>query len=162
MTKRVRRGLVGVTALGLAGVAAWWAFAGKPKPDPERLQGTWIAVAASTNGEPVDPAKVGAMGLTVAGDEWRTKSGVFEKRYRLALAADKTPPEIDLTQLGPDGNPEAVAFGPGKREPVVQRGVYEFDGETLRVALTRPPAERPKRFDPAADVLVFTYERAGK
>jgi RNA polymerase sigma factor (sigma-70 family) len=112
------------------------------KGDRDLLQGTWKVVAADANGkhQPRDVSDtqrwvIAGGTITVRYDDGESE----ELTYR--LNEDSRPREIDL----------AVTAGPFKGSKY--KGIYELDGDRLKVRYTRnqlPDAARPTTFDAGA------------
>jgi uncharacterized protein (TIGR03067 family) len=103
------------------------------RKDLEKMQGDWAAVSMVNDGFTVPDDDAQAYFRTIKGDHYT----VF--RYdraigkgTLKLDATKTPRAIDALPDGPAG----------KAGPVL--GIYEFEGETIKVCFARPGKDRPK------------------
>ena len=115
--------------------------------DQTRLQGDWNYSAAGRNN----------LGLIrVEGEVWSYRSGgPYGRSYRLTLRPEANPKEIDLALLGDDGQPATFTHGSGRGREVMLHGIYEIDGDGVKVALS--PEKRPTSFDDdEAQVLVLT------
>jgi uncharacterized protein (TIGR03067 family) len=120
-----------------AGVGIWFAFLRGGGSDHARLQGEWNYSAAGRNNLGV---------IRVEGDVWTYRSGgPHGKSYRLTLRPEATPKEIDLALLGDDGRPATFTHGAGRGNEVKLQGIYEINGDTVKLALG--VSERPKTFD---------------
>lgn len=105
------------------------ALAPKHPPDPERLLGAWRIV--EENGRPVDKAVV----WTFTAGRMHSSSGNSD--WVIRLDPDASPKHIDITKYP---------------------GVYEFDGDRLKIAYTTG-AGRPADFTPGNGVTVHLLER---
>jgi uncharacterized protein (TIGR03067 family) len=136
--------------------------ADKPKTDQERLQGTWEWVSWTQGGTTIKRGDLREADgrpktLRFIGDKVLTvmvNSGgkEVEFRYRCKLDPSRKPKEIDLT---PEGEPR------GRTGP----GIYELEGDTLRVCFpAQPGQDRPPRLESkqGEGYLLLTYNRAAK
>jgi uncharacterized protein (TIGR03067 family) len=131
----------------VAAVAGGYALFRGSASDHARLQGDWNYSTAGRNNLGI---------IRVEGDVWSYRSGGPHGRsYRLTLRPDATPREIDLALLGDDGQPATFTHGMGRGGEVKLQGIYEFNGSTVRLALS--PEKRPANFDDdETPVLVLT------
>jgi uncharacterized protein (TIGR03067 family) len=99
----------------------------------KKFEGTWVMVAAERNGVKAPEDAVKTVRVIIKGDKFTIKEG------------DNT---IEGTiVLDPSKNPRAYAASAtenGKKISTV--GIYEFDGDTLKVCYTPEGEERPKEF----------------
>jgi uncharacterized protein (TIGR03067 family) len=118
-------------ALGLAAADAPEDATGK---DLERMQGNWMADSVSANGIKWGEDESQALFRTVKEDAYTVA------RYSKQLSAGTF--TIDATQSPKtiDSTPRGAAAG----QPVL--GIYEFDGEALRICNAQPGKPRPKDF----------------
>ena len=122
----------------------------KPKEDIDKFQGTWVVTRTETNGKPLP--KLFTIKVTFDGDKLSTTVG-------------KGKPESKGTvKLDPKRDPKGyeVTTPEGKVVP----GIYELDGDTLKVCLGTPGDERPKTFETSQDdgrtLVVYRRERSSK
>ena len=100
------------------------------KEDHKRLLGEWEYVEQIIDGKKVDQKGT----WTFTGNQ--ILYGPDAKVHAVfKLDATKKPKTIDST---PDGPPE-------KAKPIL--GIYEFDGETLKICNSRPGKDRPTDFE---------------
>lgn len=118
-----------------------------PKTDADRFQGTWIVSRVEINGK-VQP-KSFTIRVKFDGDRLSTKVAdrPFEPRGTFRLDPGRTPKAYDLTTA--DG--------------MAVLGIYELDGDTLKVCLSAPGDERPKAMKTAPDdertLVVYKREK---
>jgi uncharacterized protein (TIGR03067 family) len=103
--------------------------------DLKKMQGDWVVVSMEADGMRIPDDDAQALFRTVKGDKYTVS------RYRkvagkgtIKLDATKKPRAIDAT---PDG---AAAKG----RPIL--GIYEFDGEKLKLCFAPPGMDRPTEF----------------
>jgi uncharacterized protein (TIGR03067 family) len=139
---------VGLLALSLG------ARAGDAKKDREQLQGTWRLTKVLAKGEEVPPKLFEGGALLVEGDVMTTvsRSGGKEQRQKGNYKLDpaKKPKEIEVvSEAGPDKGTKAL-------------GIYELEGDTLKLALSKD--KRPTDFTAGekSATVVFTFKRAKK
>lgn len=127
-------------------LGAVWYFAihtPEPRDDFGRFQGTWKLA-------PDGREKQFPVTVRVAGDQWVYVVGNNEqKKYRLTLRPEADPKEIDLTQLGADGQPSAF----------ILKGIYAFDDGSVKVLTAPTPLPRPTTFDAPDGPPVWVMER---
>jgi uncharacterized protein (TIGR03067 family) len=129
--------------------------ADKPKADEAkkelaRLQGTWVMEALEVNGENVPAKKLAGTTLTIKGDRYITKVKDTAREVTFKLDPSEKPKAIDM--YFPDG-PEL---------PKLSKGIYELDGDTLKVCRHQTPGEdRPRSFVTSAgtNLFVVTWKR---
>jgi uncharacterized protein (TIGR03067 family) len=147
-----------VVVFGGAALGLWYAFLRGPTADLDRLQGEWRVVVPGRDEEAGPPVLI-----RVAGDRWTYVAGGREQRtYRVGLNPAASPKEIDLVQLGPDGEPATYTHGPGRGSVVKLHGVYSVNKDEARVVL-RPGVEpRPTSLDDPGDAQTLTLKRTAK
>jgi uncharacterized protein (TIGR03067 family) len=119
------------------------------KKDLKKMQGTWHAIAVEVKGTPSDADALKKFELVVKNDSYTVKtSGKEHVSAKLVLAADKEPKEMDIVL---------------ETDPVY-KGIYEIDGDTLKICLvlsSDDDSKRPKEFKSEEDsnTALFTWER---
>lgn len=120
------------------------------KKELERLQGTWVMAGLEVNGEAVPEAKLQGTTLVIRGDRYVVK--VKETTHETTIAVDpaKKPKAIDM-------------FLPnGTDAPKLSEGVYDLDGDTLRICRNQAAGEdRPAQIGswPNTNLFVVTWKR---
>jgi len=121
-----------------------------PAPEDEsakdltKLEGTWKMTAMEVDGKDVPSEKLDSATLTIRGSKYSVQSGKAKHEVEIKLDATKTPREIDMQFLD----------GPNKDR--VGRGIYQIDGDKLKICRALDPQdERPKSFKTAGQVNYF-------
>ena len=120
--------LVVVSALGLmvsAGVAQDKAGA----TDKDKIQGTWMIVSGEKGGKPLPLDKLKDIKIVFAGDKITFNNQGKTSEHAFKLYPAKKPKEMDVDFDGKTGT-----------------GIYELDGNTLKVAHGELGDPRPKEF----------------
>ena len=116
-------------------------FAASPKAvklvkDEERIQGTWTVLSFRDGGKELSKQELAQVRFVIT--EKRISFGkIGQERmgFNYTLDSTKTPKAIDTTH----------ELDPGK--PIVQLGIYAFEGETLKLSFASAGMSRPKDFD---------------
>ena len=120
--------------------------------DLDRLQGTWVLVAMELDGEefPAEDRK-----------DWSAEYA----GNRLILRAGQTVRRRGIVSLDPTRNPRAMnTWDVTKDGPFGDQtlpGIYEINGDTLKVCFARPSDERPREFTTkeGTGFLLCVYKR---
>ena len=124
--------------------AAHPAAAVDTRTDLEKLQGDWTTTSMSMNGMEAGPADLAAVQLQFRGDQVNFP---FDSECKLDATAERK--QIDLTchLLGPPNN--------------FMLGIYEIDGDELKLCLGPPGGERPTSFEtpPGSGRTLMTLKR---
>ena len=113
--------------------------------DREKIQGTWALVSGERNGKPLPDEAIKHVKLIFSGDKLTTKNKERKTEAGFKLDPNKEPKEIDVDM---EGN--------------VGKGIYQFDGDTLKIAHGEVGDARPKEFPKAGSgltVLVLKREK---
>lgn len=105
------------------------------KDDLAQLQGEWVMISGSADGEPMPDDMLKQMKRVCKGDELTVMMGyqVFMKA-KITIHPSSKPKTIDYQMLG--------GFTKGKK----QLGIYELEGDKLKSCFGAPGAERPADF----------------
>jgi RNA polymerase sigma factor (sigma-70 family) len=132
--------LVGVVLLLLFRAAA--APAPSPRADHRRLQGTWRPAQVQYAGHVLPPQAIEDLRLTFAGDQLTLTSNLVNWTESFQLGATRTPGEITV-------HPKRGGPWPG---------IYEFDGDSLKLCVNYDGNERPTTFTSPPGRNVFYYQ----
>jgi uncharacterized protein (TIGR03067 family) len=144
-------GAVGFAALGWSGAAA------DDKADLEKevrkFQGTWTFESCETGGKQLPASELKGLILIFEGDKHTVKKGdeVIQVGTQ-KLDPSKSPKTIDVT----------MTEGPNKG--AVMLGIYEIDGDTLKVCFDPQGKNRPTEFKspPGSETFVNVHKRVRK
>ena len=138
-------------------VVALCVAADKPKVDAKKelksLQGTWEMVGLEVNGETVAEKKLAGTTMTIRGDKYIVKVKDTTHETRLEIDPTKDPKAIDMY------------FPNGTELPKLSKGIYELDGDSLKVCRHQMPGEdRPTQIgsSPNTNLFVVTWKRKKK
>jgi uncharacterized protein (TIGR03067 family) len=124
-----------------------------PAKEVEKFQGTWTFESSEAGGEKLAAADLKELVLTFEGDKHTVKKGseVIQAGTQ-KLDPSKSPKAIDVT----------ITEGPFKG--MVMLGIYEFDGDTLKVCFDPQGKTRPTEFKSPAGSgnFVNVHKRAKK
>jgi uncharacterized protein (TIGR03067 family) len=101
-----------------------------------KLLGTWVVVSGEEDGKPSPPEKIKGSKMTLDKKSIKLTDKDDKQLWVIdyKLDASKNPAEIDMT----------VAEGPGADKS--SQGIYELDGDTLKLCYALPGGDRPKDF----------------
>src|SRR5262245_20575305 len=119
-----------MSILTLTALAAMW-LPSQPedaaKKELAKLEGDWKLVAMEVAGKDVPAEKLTTATVTIHGRNYRLRTGNKQFDVEIKLDPGKTPKEIDMTFLD----------GPNKER--VGRGIYELDGDKLKICRSLDP-----------------------
>jgi uncharacterized protein (TIGR03067 family) len=142
--------LILMLAAGLALVVR--ASAADAEDHTGKLLGTWVVVSGEEDGKPSPPEKIKGSKMTVDKKSIKLTDKDDKQLWILdyKLDASTKPAEIDMT----------VAEGQGAGK--TSQGIYELDGDALKICYALPGGDRPKDFKTkeGAKENCFTLKRA--
>jgi uncharacterized protein (TIGR03067 family) len=97
--------------------------------DKEKIQGAWTIVYGEHDGQPIPEDAIKSIKLVYAGDKFTLQHGDQKTEGAFKLAPDKKPKAIDMEM---DGG--------------MVKGIYQLDGDTLKLAHGKAGDPRPKEF----------------
>ena len=142
--------LLTIAAVGLFLAAA------APKEDDakkelEKWQGTWTLVGAEEKGQKLsdEELKKGPVTLIVKGDKFTLKLPDQTMEGTFKIDPDKKPKAYDAKGTDAEGKTHE------------SKGIYEIEGDMLKVCFVSADKERPKEFkaDAGSDSLIHTYKK---
>lgn len=108
----------------------------KPETDLKRLQGTWLYQSQTIGGRPISDKDRGEIWIEIEG-ETLTLRGTSGLKVETRMVLD------------PKASPKAIDFmwrDDASGKSFIHKGIYEWDGETLRMCFDNTGKERPKEF----------------
>ena len=121
-----------------------------PKTDLDELQGTWVMVSMETEGH------------EVAAEDFKNWTAVYEQN-RVTLRDGDRVRRRGIITLDPSRKPKAINTWDqdGPYEDQTVPGIYDLEGDTLKLCFARPGQERPKEFTTKSGTafLVCVYKR---
>jgi uncharacterized protein (TIGR03067 family) len=120
------------------------------KQELDKLQGTWILESVETKGMQLPKDKIATNVLVIKGDKFTSMSGekvLAERTFK--IDPTKSPKWIDQEFKNKEG------------KLVVRPGIYELNGDTLRLAFD---TQRPKELKttPESNLNITVYKREKK
>ena len=104
--------------------------------DAERIQGTWEFVSAERSGKDEAISRENPLEMSFQAETFRFHLPAGANRLQsYKLHPEKSPKEIDWLLGGKQGI----------EKPIL--GIYELDGNSLKICWGRQDGERPKEFD---------------
>ena len=123
------------------------------KQELAKLQGTWVMAGLEVNGVEVPEKKLAGTTLLIKGDKYTTKVKDTSHETTIEIDPTKDPKAIDML------------FPNGTELPKRSKGVYELDGDTLKICRHQMPGEdRPTQIGswPNTNLFVVTWKRKKK
>jgi uncharacterized protein (TIGR03067 family) len=118
--------------------------------DLDRLQGVWVLAAMETEGDEVPADQIQGLTATYEGNRLTLRTGEHVRRRGIiTLAPSRSPRAINTWDQD------------GPYEDQTVPGIYDLDGDTLRVCFARPGEDRPKEFTTKSGTgfLYCVYQR---
>ena len=115
------------------------------KTDLESLRGTWSIARAIHDGRLSAPEKTKSVKLSFAGDKL-TVQGEKGMESVFKLEPSKKPREIDVTP------------GSGPDKGMTLKGIYDLNGDELKLCIAKPGRDRPTEFASKENTGVILVE----
>jgi uncharacterized protein (TIGR03067 family) len=119
----------------------------KKATDQDQIQGTWSVVSGESNKPPIEEI-IKHVKLTFKGDMVTTKFKDGSRTGTFKLDAAKDPKEITVTmkslKKNKDTGKDKVAKDINAND--VSRGIYQLQGDTLKICMGDPGQPWPKNF----------------
>jgi uncharacterized protein (TIGR03067 family) len=117
------------------------------------FQAEWVPVSIEMNGKAVPDKAFKDNKVTVKGNKLTVQYGGMTREGTFTLDPTQMPKRIDATGKDPQG------------KEIKTVGIYEFDGDKLKICDTLAGGERPKQFSSKGGtqknpVLLTVYQRA--
>jgi uncharacterized protein (TIGR03067 family) len=133
---RMRRTLVGlVITFGFLGIANAQDDA---KKELDKFQGKWKAEKLIFGGQEAPAEAAAKFAITCKGDEF--------------IPVD-SPTDVATIKVDPSAKPKTIDLT--EKNKKVSLGIYELDGDTMKLCFAEPGTERPKAFESAKDSKVI-------
>ncbi len=141
-----------VVLLGLAcGLFMAANAAQETKKDQDLIQGTWQMDSAESDMGKLPPEQAKSLKRVFQGDQATlTRDGAVVTKGTFKLDPAKKPKAIDVT------------FSEGMQKGQTMSGIYELDGDTLKICFSPPGADRPTEFKPGPQRNVAVWKREKK
>jgi uncharacterized protein (TIGR03067 family) len=117
----------------------------QPMGDQEKVQGTWALVSGERNGRALPDEVIRHVKLIFADDKLTTQNRDRKTEAVFKLDSDKDPKEIDLDMEGSVG-----------------KGIYQLDGDSLRIVHGEVGDARPRDFPEAGSGLTVLVLKRDK
>jgi uncharacterized protein (TIGR03067 family) len=136
---------------GVAGLLYLWAAPPQAKSDQDKLQGAWKVVAATVDGDNDGPEVErikNVLDPVFRGDKLTIRE---DNVNDFKLDPSKTPKQIDIFPNS----------GPAKEQNQFIRGIYELNGDDLKLCVGPPGADRPAKFasEKGSEIRLVTLKR---
>ena len=118
------------------------------KKDKENIQGAWKAVSGEAGGQKLSDERIESIKIVIAADKITVNVADNTRVSTYKIDPAQKPKTIDLTN-------EMDQTAPG---------IYELDGDNLKVCWNQGGSERPKKFEskPDTQVRLMVFKREKK
>jgi uncharacterized protein (TIGR03067 family) len=111
------------------------AAADEPKADQEAIQGKWVIVSFTVNGQPMAEDTYKDLRLEIKGDKYLITQGGETASRTFKLDPTRKPKAMDVT------------YDDGPNKGKTNHAIYALEGDILTICRHQQPAmERPKEF----------------
>jgi uncharacterized protein (TIGR03067 family) len=108
---------------------------GEAQKELEKFQGTWVVESVVADGKEVPSDVVKAFKMTFKGDTYTVLIGLEKTEGTFRIDPTKEPKTMDII---PDNGPDRDR---------IQRSIYAFDGDKLKICGAQPGKDRPTSFE---------------
>jgi len=124
------------------------------------MAGTWKEISRLRDGQNLPTDQLGTMTQDENGKAEQRAGDRFGLVYSIKIDPTKTPKTIDYVVSGGavrGDRPASVTGAAGG----TRQGIYELNGDSLRICLARPGKDRPTEFlsPPGKDLVLSVYQR---
>ncbi len=136
----------------LAGLVCSNLIADEAKTERERLQGMWQVMSGQEGGKAFPAADIKGSRVTVAGDTMTVQSKEDRRVMRFKLEPSRKPKGMELMTIE------------GKDKGQTSHGIYQLEGDTLKIAFAPTGKPRPAEFSSKAgtEQMLFVMKRQNK
>lgn len=143
------------TRLGWVVLAVAFVGADEPKvevPKLDKLQGTWQLAGGMDDGTPLPGEFVRTAKMVFSDTKYTFTASDVEEKGTIKLDPTKTPGHLDLSILE------------GPQQGMKQFGLYEIRDGVLRICVSMPGKERPKKIESPAgeELLLLEFKKEEK
>jgi uncharacterized protein (TIGR03067 family) len=117
------------------------------KKDLEQMRGTWVLVSLEEDGKTATEARRKEFRVSIAGARFAYTVGSETVTGFYKLDPTKTPRAMD------------IVLEDGPNQGKVKLAIYDFDGDTFKVAVAEPGKDRPKGFTAGAEYNNAVWKR---
>jgi len=110
----------------------------RPSDDLEKLQGTWVFLALEVEGAKLPDAMLGGSKIIIRGDNFTSISAGVTYEGKIKIDRHATPKTLDLI------------FTDGPDKGRTSLGIYDLDGDKLKICLSLAGNTRPPDFSSKA------------
>jgi uncharacterized protein (TIGR03067 family) len=140
--------------------------------DASQIQGTWSVAAYDQNGHPVPADILKEMTVSIKGDRLVIRPNL-SAQYKSVLKNGKNEAEVTFSVVAGQAEEATFRLNPekgwidlvrGDSEKKQVKGLYQLDGDSLRIAFAVADKKRPKKMpeEPKVGVVRLVLIRAGK
>ena len=130
------------------------------KRELKAMAGMWKEISRVRDGQNLPADQLGTMSQDENGNAEQRAGDRFGLVYSVKIDPTKAPKTIDYIVSGGavrGDRPAQITGASGE----TRQGIYELNGDTLRICLARPGKDRPTEFEspPGKDLVLLVYQR---
>jgi uncharacterized protein (TIGR03067 family) len=115
---------------------------GKPGKPGTEIEGEWIVVSSEIEGKPAPEGTELYTKMTFSGEDATLEGNTQKHQLYFTLDMTKKPKQINLYS---------------KQEKVVWKGIYQVEGNSLKLSYGQPNGDRPSRLDTSEGSKAILY-----